>query len=72
MEGGQHEGFAEPTSPVSAKAAELDRLVNIRPRLAPLLKEKTIMESRMEAIERGGHRSALKAEGSGAAPRISG
>ena len=33
-----------------AQAAELDRLGNIRPRPAPLVKERTTMEGRTEAL----------------------
>ena len=37
-EGGRHEELAAPTCAVPAQAAELDRLGNIRPRPAPLVK----------------------------------
>ena len=49
-EGGRHEELAAPTCAVPAQAAELDRLGNIRPRPAPLVKERTTMEGRTEAL----------------------
>ena len=45
-----HEELAAPTCAVPAQAAELDRLGNIRPRPAPLVKERTTMEGRTEAL----------------------
>ena len=46
----RHEEIAAPTCGVPAQAAELDRLGNIRPRPSPLVKERTTMEGRTEAL----------------------